>query len=334
MRRRKLVIVAIACMAVVAVANAAQNPRHGSKRPRGPLVPASGLLLGGYSNPVPSNWWTKSEVLSRERLLGRRYAIDAHVAAYGHGGRGPARGMTAELRWDAAYRRIPLLSFDGPTRPFPGLRRIASGTDDGQIRAWAKALRKVGRPIFLRPWWEMNTHWFPWASTPGTADGPADYVRAWRRLHDIFQREGARNVVWVWSPNVTDASAGGSAHHWRAYYPGDSYVDWVGIDGYNWGGPAWKSFATRFGGANGIYANYARRKPIMIAEYGSAETGGDKGAWYRDAAAAIPRLFPSIAALVAWDQSDPRANFRIDSSAGALAGYRALAHNRYFRAGN
>src|SRR5207247_10965083 len=108
MRTRKLIVVAVACMAVVAVANAAQNTGHGSKRPSGPLVPASGLLLGGYPNPVPSNWWTKGEVLSRERLLGRRYAIDAHVSAYGRGGRGPARGMTAELRWDAAYGRIPL----------------------------------------------------------------------------------------------------------------------------------------------------------------------------------------------------------------------------------
>ena len=135
--------------------------------------------------------------------------------------------------------------------------------------------------------------------------------------------------MWVWSPNAQDVPSQ-SWNHYTNYYPGDAYVDWVGIDGYNWGGRAWKSFATRFGSANGIYADYARRKPIMIAEYGSAETGGDKGAWYRDAAATIPRRFPSIAALVAWDASDPRANFRIDSSAGAVAGYRALARGRYF----
>jgi hypothetical protein len=261
--RRRLVVVTIACLVAVAVANAAQNSGPGSRRPSGPLVPAWGVLLGAYSNPVASDWWTKSEVLSRERLLGRRYAIDAHVAAYRLAGRGPARGMTDELRWDAPDGRIPMLSFDGPTRPFPGLRQIAGGAEDGAIRAWARALKNVGTPLFLRPWWEMNTDWFAWAgergSTPGTADGPASYVRAWRRMHDIFRREGARNVVWVWSPNVTDASAQGTAYHWTAYYPGNSYVDWVGIDGYNWGGSYWKSFAKRFGGANGVYADFARR---------------------------------------------------------------------------
>src|SRR5438128_12210249 len=71
MRRRNLVIVAVACMVVVAVANAAQNPGHESKRPGGPVVPAEGLLLGGYSNPEPSDWWTKREVLDRERHLRR-----------------------------------------------------------------------------------------------------------------------------------------------------------------------------------------------------------------------------------------------------------------------
>src|SRR2546423_11393152 len=103
MRRRNLVIVAIACMVVVAVANAAQNPGHGSKRPGGPLVPAWGLLLGGYSNPVSSDWWTKREVLSRERELGRRYAIDAHLAAYGRRRRGPPPSVAADLLWAALY---------------------------------------------------------------------------------------------------------------------------------------------------------------------------------------------------------------------------------------
>jgi hypothetical protein len=333
-RRRALVILALTCSAAlaVAIARAGQDQASRPSRPAGPLVPARGLLLGGYSNPDASNWWTKGEVLARERVLGRRYAIDAHVAFYGRGGTGPARGMTRELRWDVAGGRIPLLSFDGPSRPFPGFRRITSGAQDKQIRAWARMLQAVRRPLFLRPWWEMNTDWFRWGVDAAGPGGPGLYVSAWRHMHQLFRQEGARNVVWVWSPNVTDAGSGATRHHWSDYYPGDAYVDWVGIDGYNWGGAHWRSFASRFGGRYSVYAEYARRKPIMIAEYGSAETGGDKGAWYRAAARVIPRRFPSIAALVAWDSSDPRANFRIDSSPSALAGYRALATTPYFRA--
>ena len=93
---------------------------------------------------------------------------------------------------------------------------------------------------------------------------------------------------------------------------------------------AWKSFATRFGGTGGVYANYAARKPIMIAEYGSVEQGGDKGQWYRDMLTSVRNQFPSIAALVAWDSIDGSANFEINTSSGALAGYEALASNAYF----
>ena len=290
-------------------------------RPTAALVPAAGALFGAYSNPDITNWWTKTEVLNRETLIGRRYAIDAHVAWYGAYGKGPGSGMLSELQWDLPYGRIPLLSFDGPTRPFPGYAAIANGSVDTYILQWAQMLKSVGTRMFFRPWWEMNANWFSW----GNGD-PATYIAAWRHMHDLFVRAGATNVVWVWTPNVTD----GGAPHWTYYYPGDAYVDWVGIDGYNWGGSSWKSFATRFGGAGGVYANYAARKPIMIAEYGSVELGGDKGQWYRDMLTSVPGQFPSIAALVAWDSIDGSTNFKIDTSSGALAGYEALAASPYF----
>jgi hypothetical protein len=297
-------------------------PSPSSSRPTGPLVPASGVLFGGYSNQDTSNWWTQSEVLTRESLLGRRYAIDAHVAWYAAYGKGPGSGMLSELQWDAGYGRIPLVSFDGPTRPFPGYAAIANGSQDSYILQWAQMLKSVGRPLFFRPWWEMNGNWFSW----GNRD-PATYVAAWRHMHDLFSQAGATNVVWVWCPNVTD----GGAPHWTNYYPGDAYVDWVGIDGYNWGGSAWKSFATRFAGASqNVYMDYAQRKPIMIAEYGSVEQGGDKGQWYRDMVTTVRGQFPSIAALVAWDSIDSPTNFTINTTSNALAGYMALASDTYF----
>ena len=102
-------------------------------RPTAALVPAAGALFGAYSNPDITNWWTKTEVLNRETLIGRRYAIDAHVAWYGAYGKGPGSGMLSELQWDLPYGRIPLLSFDGPTRPFPGYAAIANGSVDTYI---------------------------------------------------------------------------------------------------------------------------------------------------------------------------------------------------------
>src|SRR5438477_654456 len=89
----------------------------------------------------------------------------------------------------------------------------------------------------------------PDAHDPGGADegcgghDPARYIAAWRRIHDRFVAAGATNVVWVWAPNVTDVEGGPET---MAYYPGDAYVDWTGVDGYNWGTSdpsfAWQSF--------------------------------------------------------------------------------------------
>ena len=102
-----------------------------------------------------------------------------------------------------------------------------------------------GHPFFLRFDWEMNTNWFPAASTRTATAG--EYVRMWRHVHDIFTQVGATNVTWVWCPNVEYRRLRQAA---AELYPGDAYVDWTCLDGYNWGTnprrDAWRSFTTVF----------------------------------------------------------------------------------------
>ncbi|MDQ6834139.1 MAG: endoglucanase, partial [Chloroflexota bacterium] len=96
------------------------------------------------------------------------------------------------------------------------------------------------------------------------------YVSAWRHVAAVFRQEGAMNARWVWCPNV-----GGSATAaYRPFYPGDAYVGWVGMDGYNWGTTQrwshWQELATVFGSAyHALIALTAR--PMMIGERASAE---------------------------------------------------------------
>jgi hypothetical protein len=299
------------------------------------VVPARGALFGAWANPDLSGgkWWSRGEVAKVERQLGRKLDIDAHVARFAADG-GPASSMRDELMFDVASGRIPLLTWNGPSKPFPGLHAVASGSTDAAIRAWAKLLASVGKPILLRPWWEMNGDWYLWSgSQSGGASAPAVYVRAWRHLRSVLRSAGATNVQLVWCPNSNDVPAT-SWNHWSAYYPGDDAVDWVGVDGYNWGrsdhpsDSGWRSFATVFGG--GVYADYAARKPIMIAEFGSAEQGGSKGLWYQQAASDIPKRFAAIRAVVLWDSHVGSADFRVNTSAGAHAGIRQLARDPYF----
>src|SRR5207247_7587356 len=98
----------------------------------------------------------------------------------------------------------------------------------------------------LRWGWEMNGDWEPWsgAQNGGSSGGAASFRAAWHHIHDIFSEVGAWNVVWVWSPNSGDLPHA-RWNHFSNYYPGDRYVDWVGIDGFNWGAShSWPSWTT------------------------------------------------------------------------------------------
>jgi hypothetical protein len=84
-------------------------------------------------------------------------------------------------------------------------------------------------------------------------------------------------------------------------YPGDAYVNWTGLDGYNVDDP-WSTFASRFSATyNLITGTIASSKPMMIGEVGSTESGGSKAAWITDMFSALPVSFPKIRGLL-WDE--------------------------------
>lgn len=210
---------------------------------------------------------------------------------------------------------------------------ITSGSQDALIRARVADVKAFGHPMFLRWAAEMNGDWYTW-SGPQNHNDPSAFVAAWRHIHDIFVAEGVHNVAWVWAPNA-DSHPGGidpsSWNNWRNYYPGDAYVDWVGIDGYNWGAiyNDWQSFGEIFGP---VYEDYAGRKPIMIAETGSVEAGGSKAAWIADAGAWI-KSHQGIAAIVWYDtDTDPEGvDWRLDTSSSSFDAFKRLAADPTFQ---
>ncbi|MDQ3990806.1 MAG: hypothetical protein M3245_00645, partial [Actinomycetota bacterium] len=250
-------------------------PAAAATRPTGLLVPSTGTLFGGYVDPDArwnGNDAAKAEVLQRETMLGRKMAVVQHYYSW-------TNTFPSGLeQWDIAGGRIPLVTWE----PFGiTLDSIISGAQDSVIRARARGLRDLGSPVFMRWAHEMNGDWYPWsgAQNGGGTAGPAKYVAAYRRVHTLFRAEGASNVAFVWSPNHESVPSQ-SWNHWSSYYPGDAYVDWVGPDGYNWGTTrswsSWRSFEVLF---RKVYDDYAARKPIMIADVGSAEQGGSKSSW-------------------------------------------------------
>jgi hypothetical protein len=198
------------------------------------------------------------------------------------------------------------------------------------IRARARRVKSFGHRIFLSWGYEMNGDWNSWSgihnNSPGSTNGPAKYVAAWRRIHRIFTKVGATNVTWVWTPNFEDIPSAGW-NHYTKYYPGDAYVDWVGVDGYNWGTirswSRWTPFAAMF---RSVYRDYARRMPIMVVETGSAEKGGNKAAWTAGMWTALQYQYPRIKALV-WTECGP--DWKVESSSSSVGSFRRMSGSPY-----
>ena len=176
-----------------------------------------------------------------------------------------------------------------------------------------------GHPVGLRLAHEMNGTWYPWSDgRNGNAEG--SYVAMWQYVHDRFTAAGADNVLWIWSPNVT---FGGSSEL-ASLYPGDEYVDWVGVVGY-FGHLA--ATPTSHPGFEGLFGNTITQLrtftdlPILITETGATEDGGLKADWITEVVDAFAEE-PGILGFV-WFDVDKETDWRVASSPESQAAFRA-----------
>ncbi|MGW7695025.1 glycoside hydrolase family 26 protein [Streptomyces asiaticus] len=278
----------------------------GAEIPReAPLVPAHGALLGHY--------YGAGTMTETDARIGRRPAV--HLTYYNWADDWAGSSTT---RADFAAGRIPLINWE----PFDvDFDDIISGELDTTIRKRADGAKALGKEFFLDFAAEMNE------GEGWGGHNPAKYIAAYRHIHDIFEARGATNVVWAWCPNVTDSP---DAPPTMAYYPGDRYVDWTGVDGYNWGTSdpdfQWQSFGDLFAD---IYAKLAKKgKPIIIGEMASDEVGGSKASWIDGVVPTLKTKFPLIKAFV-WFDIDKERHWQINSSASSLASYARMAKDPY-----
>jgi len=242
-------------------------------------------------------------------------------------------GEFTKIRNQGAF---PVFSWASNALPSDGdqsayqLSDIIAGRHDAYITAWATAAKNWGHPFFLRFNWEMNGNWFSW-SEGVNGNQPGEYVAAWRHVHDIFTSVGARNTTWVWCPNLSYPGSRSLA----SLYPGDSYVDWTCLDGYNWNDP-WKSFADLFRPSyQEITSTIAPSKPMLVGETAATETGGSKAAWISGMFSSLATEFPKIRGLQWFEKYDanpggPVMDWPIESSPSATAAFAAgIQASRY-----
>jgi len=267
------------------------------------LAPAQGALLGLY--------YGEGTVAATEASVGRQFAIHLVYWAFGDD------WTAGATRSDLAAGRIPLVNWEPGTTDF---NSIVNGTFDATINARANGAKALGKKFFLDFDAEMNDN-------NSVGNDAALYVSAYRHIHDLFVAAGATNVVWAWCPNVTDRTGGNATT--MDYYPGDAYVDWTGVDGYNWGttNGGWKTFQQVFQRIYPLLA--AKGKPILIGEMASAEAGGDKAAWIADMIPTLKTSFPLFKGI-AWFDVNKETDWRIDSSPATLAAFKQMANDPYF----
>jgi len=204
-------------------------------------------------------------------------------------------------------------------------RTIADGACDDFFKNVGISLKQYGHPLFLRFAWEMNIPTMEW-SVQKTGDTPSDYIAAWRRIHDIVTSQGATNVIWVFAPNTLSSSS----TPYNQLYPGDSYVDWIGLDGYNWGTTQswsnWQGFSQVFSASYTALTGIAPSKPLILSEVNTTDKGGDKPSWYTDMLTQqIPYNYPRIAAVVFYNEDrtqQENVNWLFDSSSASLTSFK------------
>lgn len=212
------------------------------------------------------------------------------------------------------------------------LHTIIDGTHDAYIRQWASEAKDWGHPFFVRMAHEMNGDWYPW-SERRNGNSSGQFVQAWRHVHDIFTQVGATNVSWVWCPNIDDDA---NKIPLGDVYPGDAYVDWTCMDGYNWGtNPSrpdrWKSFYEVFRPTYEKLLALTPAKPIMIGETGSTEHGGSKAEWIADALGTqLPNNFPQIGAVLWFNWNTDGMDWTIETSPAAQQAFAAAIASPYY----
>ncbi len=316
--RTLLVVPALALVILICVTGAAQTA------PSKATTSARGQALFGMN--VPS----LAALDESESAIGARAAIVGTFADWAH-----EPDFPRELA-DAINQRgaVPLISWEpwdswqgGPGQPEYALARIASGDHDALIDRWAAQVADYRRPVMLRFAAEMNGDWLPW-STGVNGNSSGDYVAAWRHVRARFRRAGAGNAAWVWNPI---ASYGGSTPL-KDLFPGPRQVDWMAVDGYNWGATrdwGWQTYADIFAATVRDLGKLAPRRPVMIAETGSAPDPR-KPRWVsdmlRDARA------DGVAAVI-WFEFAKETDWRLSDSPATAAAARAALAARDWRQG-
>lgn len=296
-----LIVVAVVAFGIIRFAPS-HPPTASAARASLPIGHAS--YLGVYESGPPRTYRADAAFATmagrQPNLVGyysgwkERFATSFADMVHRHGG-------VTILQWDPTSASVS---------------KIAAGGYDAYLRAFADSVRDFGHAVVIGFGHEMNARWYSWGygHVP-----PRTFVAAWRHIVWLFRRQGADNVTWLWTINADQPTTGPVFSWW----PGDGYVNWVGIDGYYYR-PS-DSFASVFGRTIAQVRSFTH-KPVLLSETAVGPKAGQ--------AVKIPGLFAGMRqyqtlGLVWFDiaQHDGiyHQNWRLEANSAAEAAFRYAA---------
>jgi hypothetical protein len=224
------------------------------------------------------------------------------------------------VNWVRSRGGAPMLDLYPPSTATLG--QIAAGGQDSYLHSWAQALAGWNHPMLLRLFPEMNGQWETYA--PGrNGQTTAQFIAAWQHIYNLFRADGASKVMFMWNP---DRYFSGEAYSYAQLWPGASYVNWVGLDGYNFAdsthGTYWPYYLLYTSKQMIRALPGAAAKPLIIAELGCAQYAS-KPQWLARMHADLQQL--GAKASVYFNEN-PGPNWRLDSSSSALSAARSAIH--------
>ncbi len=246
---------ALAVLAAVAVAaySAGFFP-WSSHRDRFTLPPTTASYVGLYQRGVPESY---AGISAFATAAGIKPGVVMYYSAW------QTPFQTGFAQTVASHGAVPIVQIN-PTGT--NIAAIAAGKFDGYLTTYAQAVRAYHRPVIMSFGHEMNGYWYTWANTHTS---PQVFVAAWRHLVTVFRAVGVPNVTWMWTVNaIQDPSGVVSPGPW---WPGRSYVNWVGIDGY-YSSPS-VTFASLFGPTVAAVRELTG-DPILVAETSATPAAG------------------------------------------------------------
>ncbi|MBI2120292.1 MAG: hypothetical protein HYT94_01555 [Parcubacteria group bacterium] len=274
--------------------------------------------------PRPQKWGfyeNRSEpekILALEQTLGKSPDMIAVFIHWGNENGFPFylvhtikdRGKTLVIFWEATD-----YAAGGAEQPRFSYDAILRGDWDEYMRSFAADAKAYGAPVILIPFSEANGDWFPWS---GTRNGntPEKAILAYRHVHDMFTN--AENVKFGWAPN-NDSFPERPENSIEKYYPGDTYVDYVGVNGFNFGDP-WQTFDEMFRAPLALLATY--NKPIYIFSFASA-AGVNKPVWVTETFTKDIFKYPKVEGWI-WFNENKERDWRIDSEQETLTAFKAI----------